>query len=489
MKPPFLTASNLERLADLAPALAATYAAVAGDVAVVISRDGLIAEVALGDSSLGRHAQACVGLPFIDRFTVESRGKIAQLLVDVGCSGISRRREVNLIDAEGGEVPVSFAAIRLGADGPFLAVGRDLRAIAAIQQRFVEAQQELEREYWQQRQAESRYRQLFQVATDAVMVVDARTLTIVEANRAASELFGCTEAQLIGAPATTGLAPSSRAAVAELLAIARESGRPAEIRARLIRQPERQDALEVDVSATPFRAADGGAKAMLLLMRARASGSRAADSAQRLADFVEHTPDGVVITDSMGCVQFANPAFLAMCATSRSESQIKGRTLAEVLGLNGQRLAPLLDEVRRNGIATPARMRIGHAAAHATDQAALEVEVSAMWLDESDRGCIGFTLRRPVVRSEASPPMVSGLAGAIESLFGQLGQVSLPELMHEASRLVERHLIENALVRSGGYAGSAAEWLGVSPESLALCLQNHGLSSEREHGEPPGLLN
>lgn len=489
MSPSLLDEIHLDRLADWAPALAATFASVAGDIAMVICRDGLITDVALGDVPLARQAEQWVGQPFIDRFAVDSRGKIAQLLKDVGSHGISRRREVNLLGAEGGDVPVSFAAIRLGVDGPLLAVGRDLRAIAAIQQRFVEAQQELEREYWLQRQAESRYRQLFQVATDAVMVVDAKTLCIVEANRAAAELFGCAEEKLVGAPATAGIAPASRPRVDELLVSARESGRPAEIRARLVPQSARQDVLSVDVSATPFRAQVGADKVHLLLVRARAAGTRAADSARRLVDYVEHTPDGVVITDSVGRIRIANPAFLSMCAVPLSAPALKGRSLAEVLGDPGQRFATLLAEVRRNGIATQVRLRIGHGAADAMGQAAVEVEVSATLIDEADQECIGFTLRRHVSRPEALPPAVNSLAAAIEALSAQLGRVSLPELMHEATHLAERHLIQQALLQSGGQAGSAAQWLGLTPESLVLRLQRHGLPFEQGYGEPPALLN
>ena len=54
-----------------------------------------------------------------------------------------------------------------------IAVGRDLRAIAAIQQRFLDAQQDLERGYWKARQVESQERQLYQVLNDGVMTVDA----------------------------------------------------------------------------------------------------------------------------------------------------------------------------------------------------------------------------------------------------------------------------------------------------------------------------
>ena len=131
---------DLGALAGLAPALASTFASIASDIALVIDPDGVVRSVALGDAPITRQASQWVGRPFIDTVTQDTRGKIAQLLKEVGATGVSRRREVNLPGAEGLDIPVAFAAIRLGANGPVLAVGRDLRAIAAIQQRFVEAQ-------------------------------------------------------------------------------------------------------------------------------------------------------------------------------------------------------------------------------------------------------------------------------------------------------------------------------------------------------------
>jgi transcriptional regulator PpsR len=246
--------ADLAALAGLAPELASTFASIASDIALVIDPDGVIRSVALGDAPLSRQARHWVGRPFIDTVTQDTRSKITQLLQEVDSTGVSRRREVNLPGTEGREIPVAFAAIRLGTNGPVLAVGRDLRAIAAIQQRFVEAQQELERDYWRQRQAESRYRLLFQVATDAVMVVDAATLIVVEANRAAADLFGCAPDQLTGQPATEHIDTASRPAVDELLITARSSGRPAEIRARLGAQAPAPAVPVVDISATPFRA-------------------------------------------------------------------------------------------------------------------------------------------------------------------------------------------------------------------------------------------
>lgn len=479
---------DLGALAGLAPALATTFASIASDIALVIDPDGVVRSVALGDAPITRQASQWVGRPFIDTVTQDTRGKIAQLLKEVGATGVSRRREVNLPGAEGLDIPVAFAAIRLGANGPVLAVGRDLRAIAAIQQRFVEAQQELERDYWRQRQAESRYRLLFQVATDAVMVVDATTLTIIEANRAAASLFGVAVDQLCGLLATTGIDPRSRPAVDELLVTARATGRPAEIRVRLGLQAPAGGSPLVDFSATPFRASAEGVSQLLLLVRARAAEPRGGDAARQLSQFVESTPDAVVITDSAGRVQVANPAFLDLCPVGMTETQLRGRTLVEVLGDPSHRLAALLAEVRRNGIATQVRAPVGGQAGGRSGGAALEVEVSAALLAEGDQECIGFTMRR---HDQLAVPLlqpVDGLAAAIEGLAAQLGRVSLPELMQEATHLAERHLVLAALERARGHAATAADWLGITPESLALRLRRHGLPAHGP-GESSSLLN
>lgn len=488
MSPSLPAPMDLGALAGLAPELANTFASLASDIALVIDGDGVIRNAALSDAAVGRRADQWVGNAFVDTVTQDTRGKIESLLREVQTTGVSRRREVNLPGAGDTRIPVVFAAIRLGRDGPVLAVGRDMRAIAAIQQRFLDAQQELERDYWKQRQAESRYRQLFQVATDAVLVVDAASLTVIEANRAAVELLGRTAAQMIGLSAVLAMDPASRPAVEELLSAARTSGRPAEIRARLAAPAGQAAVALVDVSATPFRAASGTGSQLLLLVRVRSAERRGSDVVRRLAEFVENTPDAVVITDSSGRVQTANPAFLALCQAGLQEAQARSRNLGDLLGDPGRQLAALISDVRRHGIAAQVRVSIGAPQAAWLAPRAQEVEVSAALLAEGDQECIGFILRRHAARAEPERPLqpVDGLAAAIETLAAQLGRVSLPELMQEATHLAEHHLIRNALERAGGQLQTAADWLGITPDSLALRLARHGLVADA--GAPP-LLN
>lgn len=456
---------GLGALASLAPELAETFVSIASDIALVIGPDGVIRNVAQGVAPLTRSADSWIGKAFVDTVTSETRSKIQQLLTEVGQQGVSRRREVNLPGAEGLDIPVAFAAIRLGEDGPVLAVGRDLRAIAAIQQRFIDAQQELEREYWLQRQAESRYRMLFQVATDAVMVVDAATLKLVEANRAAANLLGIAPDQLVGMSASEGIDTVSRPAVDQLFATARSSGRPAELRARLKSRPD----TAIDISATPFRATVEGAGALLLLVRVRTAETQAQEP-NRLVDLVERTPDAVVITDSSGRVQMANPAFVMMCPHATTEQQVRGRLLFELLGDPSNRLAELVNEVREQGIASQVRLPVGPITSP------LDVEISATLLDEGDQVCLGFTLRRQDMASPSGLRPIDDLISAVEMLSTQLGRVSLPELMQEFSYAAERHLMRVALARTQGQAAAAADWLGITPESLALRAQRHGLA-------------
>lgn len=473
-------ASDLSVLSQLAPQLASTIASIASDIALVIDADGVIRNVAVGASSLTPSPAEWVGKPWTDTVTGETRKKIEQLLQEVGESGVSRRREVSHPGASGHDIPVAYTALRLGENGPVLAVGRDLRAVAAIQQRFTDSQQEMERSYWKLRQAESRYRMLFQVATDAVWVVDALTLAIVEANQAAGQLFKLTAEQMSGQPVTIGLDARSAPAVEELLVSARATGRPAEIRARL-----NAGASTVDLSATPFR----GDGAMLLLVRARAVEPRqtAEVGPGPLAGFVERMHDAVVITDSSGRVLMANPAFLDLCGLS-SETQVNGSLLSDWVGEPGRDLPALLAQARRQGIATQAS-----AAMRPARGPAIEVRISVATLADGDQESVGFTIRRLVQRaaSVSGPAEVDELAAAIEQLGAQLGRVALPDLMREASELAEQHLMTSAIERAGGDRGVAALMLGISPQDLDQRLRRVARAQVARGGNSPPspLLN
>lgn len=456
MKPRNAVHPDLSGLSEWAPEIAQTFVSLASDIALVLDDAGVIRSVAQGSAApLTPTAHEWVGRSWADTVTGETRGKVELLLQEVTETGLARRREINHPLDKGGNVAVAYTAIRLGEKGPLLAVGRDLGAIVAIQQRFLDAQHEMERSYWRARQAEARYRLLFQVATDAVMVIDAQTLEILEANQAAAQLFDLAPDQIPGRPASFGFERYSRGAIDELLATSRATGQPAEIRARLLGK-----ITATSVAATPFRTDE----AMRLLMRVRTMDmpGSSADLNATLARLVDGASDGVVVTDSSGRIMLANPAFLKLVQMS-TEVDVKGRPLMDWIGMSDEQFGTLLTQVRRQGITRRMASRLLSADATIT-----QVEVSAALLTEGDQECIGFTIHFVAQMPALTPSGPDELHVAIERLSACVGSKPLPELLQQAGVLLERHFIQVALGHTKGNATDAARLLGISRAHLDL---------------------
>jgi Bacterial regulatory protein, Fis family len=143
--------SDLEVLATWAPELADTFVALACDIALVVDAEGRIITLAQRDER-PIAARSWVGRLWSQTVDADSRPKVEAMLADVAEHGVARRREINHRTSSratgGGSQPVAYSAARLGAGGPTLAVGQDLRGQSALQQRFVAAQEALERSYW-----------------------------------------------------------------------------------------------------------------------------------------------------------------------------------------------------------------------------------------------------------------------------------------------------------------------------------------------------
>ncbi|WP_077003143.1 transcriptional regulator PpsR [Variovorax sp. KK3] len=463
---------DLAALAAWAPELAKTFVSLSSDIALVIDKAGVIRNVAQGEADpMAPLANDWVGRPWVDTVSGDTRAKIENLLHEVTTTGIARRREVTHPFQQGGNIPVAYCAIRFGADGPVLATGRDLRAIAAIQQRFLDSQQELERGYWQARQAETRYRLLFQVATDAVLVVDGHTLTILEVNQAASQMFDIAGEQMVGRQITTGFEERSRIGVEELLQLARASGRSGEIRARLLGRM-----VLTSVAATPFRAEDE----MRLLVRVRAVDATNPLPAlsDSLARLVDDTSDGVVVTDASGRVLIANAAFIRLVRLN-DESELRGRPIVDWLGTPEHPMATLLPQVRRDGVArrVPSWIKVANAPV-------VQAEVSAALLTEGDQECIGFTIHLLAAHDEAEQSKHELTLG-LQQLTERLGQVPVDRLLAAAAALAERHFVSAALAQSHNDAGDAARLLGMTRDAFASMRRRADGGTGDGDGTPP----
>ncbi len=376
-----------------------------------------------------------------------------------GARSITRR-------PQGRDVPVVYSAIQVGGEGRIVAVGRDLRSISALQQRLVEAQQSMERDYWRLRHVETRYRLLFQMATEAVLVVDATSQKVLEANPAAVSLLGAAERRMVGRSLLEGFDKQSAAALEEMLAGVRVAGRSDEVRARLA--PSEREFL---VSASLFR----HESASLFLVRLSPLPAEAAPAGPArsksswLAQAVDSGPDAVVVTEADGRILACNPAFVDL-AQLASEEQARGESLERWLGRPGVDLNVLLANLRQSET-----VRLFATTLRGESGAQAEIEISAAVLPGSEPMRIGFTMRNVGRRLPADARAGRELPRSVEQLTELVGRVPLKELVREATDLIERLCIEAALELTRDNRASAAEMLGLSRQSLYVKLRRYGL--------------
>ena len=459
------SASDASRapLSGLAPDWAAKLITATSEVALVVDRGGIIRHVEFsGAEAPVDGAEGWIGTPWVDTVTSESRGKIEQMLREATTSGTTRRRQVNHPSRAGADIPVAYNAVR-AEDGSVVAVGRDLRAISTLQQRLVDTQQAMERDYWKLRHVETRYRLLFQLSTDAIIVVDADTMKVVDASNAASRLFDLPAEKLVGRAFPLGIAAGSARAMEDLLAAARTTGHAGDVRITLA-----DDRGESLASASCFRQEN----LTLLLVRLSRFAAPAGASATReqVLALVQVAPDACVITDAEGEIVYANRAFLDL-AQLASEEQVKARSLGNWVGRPGADLQVFLSTLKKHGV-----VRVAASSVRGELGLSSEIELSAVSLTGPEGPGIGFIMRDVGRRVATVPHGARDLTKAVEDLTALVGRVSLPTLVKDTTDLVERHFIEAALELTGDNRTTAAEVLGLSRQTLYVKLRRHGLS-------------
>jgi transcriptional regulator PpsR len=472
--------------------------AAASDVALVLDDKGTILEVLVhGDDPVTQRLHEWRGRSWLQTAADDSRQKVEALLRDAHAAAAAgtgvlprlRARQVNHSFKGSEDLPLLYSVVPLAAEeartpakAQVVAFGRDLRNVMALQQRLVDTQQAMERDYWRFREAETRYRHLLETSTEAVLIVDGSTQKVLEANPAARALCGATRAKLVGGPLLTLFDGAHGERVQDLLASARSVGGKHEpLRVKLA-----AGSTEVNLSASVFRQDD--AAFVLVRLHALAAegspakGGRAAAGAPRsaaggsasdatLAAFVQNTPDGLVFCDAAGKIMSANRAFLAL-ATLGSEDQARGQPLDRWLGRTGVELGVLMANLRQRGsvgrFVTALRGEYG---------SEIEVEISAAQLSPGDSTVLAFAIRdiERRLRPEAQSP--TAMTRSVTELAELVGRTPLKDIVAETTDLIEQLCIETALEMSHDNRASAALLLGLSRQSLYVKLRRYGLGS------------
>jgi transcriptional regulator PpsR len=429
---PHIKSDELETLSDLAPEIAKMFVALDGDIVLIVGQDGVIQNVSMGAAIRDHTSDKWIGRHWAETVTGSTRRKIELLLQEVDVGGVTRRREVNHQSSVGTDIPVSYSALRLGKLGPVIAVGRDLRTVAAIQQQMISAQQELERNYWTLRRDQGQRRELNQVASDAVLVVTGAKFQIFKSNAAASTLL---------LQADTSLCLQLK----ELLDKAMQGGNTVAVRTRL--KGKGQDGPLLDIFVTPFRSQESADAPHHLLVRARRVGNQDAVPADIYT----------AVTDTQGRILMASDALVAMCANGGANS-LYGKSLSSLLDSTQGVLARLPQLVLRDGMADISSTILGGNVAPTC-----EAEVSATLIADGDQQRIGVCLR---VQTASN---INTLTQTLQSLL--TSRLPLENLLQQVLQLTERQAVFDALSSTGANMVATAHLLSISVADLSQRLE------------------
>lgn len=462
-------------LPPLDPGAVARVITAAADIALVLDTTGVIQDLSVSTNALSAHdCEHWHGLPWTDTVAVDSRAKVEQLLGDAHGSAPVRSREINHRKADGSSVPVRYTTVGLQGGGTILAIGHDLQVIAALQQQLVRAQQSMEREYARLRHSETRYRLLFQISSESVLIADAVSRRIIDANPAAADAIGLPINKLVGRDLEDLFEPPDREPMRQMLAEVRYTGRATPVAGTLAAATKTRI-----VAASLFRHENTSQFLIRLMPPAEEQGPGSMPETERspVLDIVAGLPDSFVVTDPDRQILTANQAFLDLIQAA-SEHQIRGEPLDRWIGRTGVDFNVLIANLREYGsirnFGTIVRGEYG------TTE---EIDLSAVAALDGEEPCYGFVLRPLTRRTPVEPEAGHGLPQSVEQLTELVGRVPMREIVRDTTEIIERLCVEAALRKTGDNRASASQLLGLSRQSLYAKLRRYGLGDDSDDSE------
>jgi transcriptional regulator PpsR len=441
------------------------------DITLLLDMEGVIREATLSPAMGSESVDGWLGRAWVEVAGDMGGDKVRRMVDDARASGISAFRQINQRFPSGMEIPMEFTTVLLGGRAGMLAIGKNLQAVAELQSRLIAAQQTMERDYWKLREIETRYRLVFDASNEAVVVVSAANLRIMEANRTAIEALNSSRRRnedLTGRELLHDVAAEDRDAVREMLARIRERGKALSILVHLGAEARPWMLRGSLITAEPGHV-------FLLQFTAATDLSTPAEKREysTVEELIDRLPDGFVAVDEAGVIGHVNQAFLDLVQIGSKGSAI-GESLGRWLWQPGADLNALLANIQRHKavrlFTTTIRGELG---------TETEIEISAA-IGEFNQ--IGVLLRN-VARRLPSGGESDLLRSALGSMSEQIGKSSLRKLVKNTVSVVEQHYVKQALELASGNRTATAELLGLSRQSLYAKLNRYGLDDKEPNAE------
>lgn len=449
----------------IAPEVLGDIISQVADVSLVIAEDGTILSVLVNPLNDDyRRLESFEGRDIRATLAPESASKLEKRLEAFLKTGKPVRAvELNHADSVGRwEFPVRYSLHRIGADGAILLLGRDLRAVAEMQQQLVKAQIALERDYEVQREFDTRFRVLMESIGEPIVFLSGDSGRIGDLNSAAAGLVGRLRDDLIGVGFGKEVEGRRKGEVLEALVSQAMAERPAPVPARLVRA-----GIDVRLHPTIFRA--GGERLLLCRIEAGEGAGLTDDLGGRLTALFEQGPDAILFTDENGAILSANDGFLDLIDAA-NDVKVKGRGLAEFLSRGSVDLRVLLENAARSG-----RLRMYPTKLSGDFGTPRSVEIAVTRLQGGAQQVFAFIIRDASRADTVRPVGAPVTDDSVRSVMELVGSATLKEIVAETTNVVERMCIETAIELTMNNRVAAAEMLGLSRQSLYVKLRKYGL--------------
>lgn len=249
-------------------------------------------------------------------------------------------------------------------------------------------------------QAEQSADWLLSVAAEAVLLVDADTGNIIEANPAAAGLLKSRRTFLLGTRLSDAFGAQCTTTIDHSFATACISGTAQPL---IVSTRDTTASLRLTLSLVRSRNAS---HVLVRLAPATADPAPAQRGPSLVENLLSSTSDGFVMTDPGFRVEFANPAFLHLAGLA-SAASVEGRSLSQWLEFSPEDLEDLKQQLNERQALTSLRMtlRCGRGSG-------LDVEVHAVAVPDGPNAGWGFIIREAHAQQSHAPIIPAGDSSA-----------------------------------------------------------------------------
>ena len=435
------------------------------DISFVLDDLGSIQSIYSDNKNLAKQiSDDLIGKKWAEVVEPDSRKKVQSLLDDASSDTISKFRQINMIGNERDiALPMMCASIKTSSNKKIIVIGRDITEVSRLQQNLVSAQKEISQNYLQISQLEERFRSIFEIGTESIVIVKADdAYPIVEMNRNAIKQLLLAKNNCIGKSLLSLFPPGELSKAASFLQGVQDTDEPS-ILITLLSNGE-----ATQISATSF--INSGVPYLLLNLKpldlAKASSLLDADSLTVKA--IENNAYGFVVCTPEGIILKANKAFNKLSATG-GEQDLIGTNIRNYLGPERADFDQMMQSLKGKASSQSCVSSI----TNATRSIKL-VDISAVSVAQP-RACIGMIFRQVDSRQNKGARIDKKLVRSSQELSMLVGKVPLKDILAETTDLIEQLCIKAALDLTQDNRVSASEILGLSRQSLYIKLRKYGL--------------